>query len=95
MNYLFKNTYMIDTEASAKSKFSANKFKTDFKDNFESKVTCNKSLLPRFCSTEQHVLVLSCLCPAKHYVPEDTTNMIKFDIMHSSPLAKLISTTVD
>ena len=45
MNYLFKNTYIIDTEIGAESEFYMDKFEMDHEDNFVSKITCNKSLL--------------------------------------------------
>ena len=36
---------MMDTKAGTESEFYVDKFEIDHKDNFESKITCNKSLL--------------------------------------------------
>ncbi len=85
----------MDTEAGAESEFYPVEFETDHKDNLESKVTRNKSLLPGFCPAEQHVSVLPSPRPAEHHVPKDTTSIIEFHIMHSSPLADPASSTVD
>ena len=92
---MLKNTCTIDIEAGTESEFYVDEFETDYKDNFESKVICNKLLLPGLCSTEQYVLVLPSPYSAKHYVPEDIASMIKFDMMHSSLLANSASTIID
>ena len=42
----------MDIEAVAESEFYADEFEIDYEDNLESKVTCNKSLLPGLCSAE-------------------------------------------
>lgn len=86
---------MIDIEAGIKSKFYADEFKTDYKDNLKSKVTCNKLLLSGFCSAEPHIPILPGPDQAKHYIPENITSTIKFDMMRSSLLANLTSTMID
>ncbi len=85
----------MDIEAVTGSEFYADEIETDHEDNLESKITCNKSLLPDPCSAKQHILVLSDLCPAEHHVPKDNTSMIEFDMMRSSLPANPASATVD
>lgn len=85
----------MDIEASTKSEFYVDEFETDHKDNLESEITCNKSLLSGSCSAEQHILVLSDLCLAKHHVLKDIISIIEVDMMRSSPLGDSTSVTVD
>ena len=85
----------MNTEASVESEFYMEEFETDNEDNLESKVTRNKSLLPGLKSTKKHVLVFPGPRPAEYHISEDTVSMIKFDMMHFSPLANPTSATID
>lgn len=68
---------MIDIKAGTESDFYTNEFETDHKDNFESKIIWNKSLLLIFRLAVQHILILPEPLLAKHHDPEDTTSMIE------------------
>lgn len=74
--------HIIDIEAGIESEFYNNKFETDYKNNFESKITHNKSLLLGFYLT-------------KLYVLESIANMLEFDMTHSGPPANLVFATVN
>lgn len=42
----------MDTKISTPSEFYTDEFETDYKNNLESEVTCNKLLLPSLCLAE-------------------------------------------
>ncbi len=92
---IYLKVRIIDTETGTESEFYADEFETDYEDNLDSKVTCNKSLLLGPRSAKQHDPVLPDSNPAKHHVPEDTTRMIEFDMIRSRSPANLISAIVN
>lgn len=92
---IYSEVYTINTKVDIESKFDADEFEIDYKYNLESKVTHNKSLLLSSCLAKQYVLVLPNPHPAKYYILEDTVSIIEFDIMCLSPLADLVSATID
>lgn len=73
---IYLKLYIINIEANIKSEIYSNEFVTDYKINLKFKVACNKSLLLGFYSIE-------------YYVPENTANMLEFDIIYFSLLANL------
>lgn len=92
---IYSEVRTIDTETGSESQFYVDEFKTDHEKNLESKVTCNKLLLPSPWSAKQCVLVLPSPCSAEYYVLEDMASIMEFDIMHSSLPFDPISATVD
>lgn len=72
----------MDTEVGVESEFYSDEFEIDYDNNLEIKIAGNKSLLPGLCSAE-------------HNIPEDTVSMIEFNMIHSSPLIKPVSATID
>ncbi len=85
----------MDTEAGVESEFYVDEFETDHKDNFESKVTRNKSLIPGRCSAEQHVPILLGPRLAEHHVPKNTASIIELNMIHSSLPANSVSATIE
>lgn len=67
----------------------------DHKNNFEFKVTYNKSLLLGPYSAKQHVSILLSPHLAEYTDLENTKSIIKLDIMYSSPPANFTSATID
>lgn len=99
---------MKDTKAGVKSEFYGNEFETDSNNNLEVEVDDNKSYLPgprnefetNFNNNlevevagNKSLLISTCL--VEYNIPEDTKSMIEFNIICSSPLAKLVSATID
>lgn len=85
----------MDTEAGVENEFYMDEFEMDHEDNLESKIICNKLLLPGFCSAEPYVPILLGLHSAKHHHLEDNASMIKFDMICFSLPADPISATVN
>lgn len=85
----------MDFEVNAESNFYTDEFKTDYENNLDSEVTYNKSLLSGLCSDAYHVLMLPSTYQVEYYVPENTADIIEFDMIHSSPLTNLVLATID